>query len=78
MGRAISILTENYLLSVALISWLAAQICKTILDFILSGKLDLERSLGSGLLPHDCLCAKIWGFFAVFRLCLCARRNRHV
>ena len=29
----------NYILSVALLSWLAAQICKTIINYILSGKL---------------------------------------
>ena len=38
MERAADFLTGNYLLYVALLSWLAAQVCKTILDFILSGK----------------------------------------
>ena len=75
MGRAISILTENYLLSVALISWLAAQICKTILDFILSGKLDLERMFGAGGMPsaHSALvcsltiaCARKYGVSSPF------------
>ena len=75
MGRAISILIENYLLSVALISWLAAQICKTILDFILSGKLDLERMFGAGGMPsaHSALvcsltiaCARKYGLSSPF------------
>lgn len=51
MERAADFLTGNYLLYVALLSWLAAQVCKTILDFILSGKLDLERMFGAGGMP---------------------------
>ena len=36
----------NYILSVALLSWLAAQICKTIINYILSGKFEAERMWG--------------------------------
>lgn len=88
MERAMSFLNGNYLLFVALISWLAAQVCKTILDFILTGSLDLERMFGAGGMPsaHSALvcsltiawCAKVWRFFAIFCLCLCSRRDRDV
>ena len=45
------ILTDNYLLYVSLASWLAAQVCKTIINFILVGKWDLERMFGAGGMP---------------------------
>lgn len=41
----------NYILSVALLSWLSAQICKTIIDYAMSGKLDPERMWGAGGMP---------------------------
>ena len=41
----------NYILSVALLSWLAAQICKTIINYILSGKFEAERMWGAGGMP---------------------------
>jgi acid phosphatase family membrane protein YuiD len=44
-------LTGNYLLYVSLSSWLAAQICKTIINFYLVGKWDLERMFGAGGMP---------------------------
>lgn len=44
-------LTSNYLLYVSLLSWLAAQVCKTIVNFILVGKWDPERLFGAGGMP---------------------------
>ena len=41
----------NYILSVALLSWLVAQICKTIINYILSGKFEAERMWGAGGMP---------------------------
>lgn len=43
----------NYILSVALISWLCAQVCKTIINYILSGKFDAERLYGAGGMPSS-------------------------
>ena len=51
MQKLWSFLACNYILYVPLRSWLAAQICKTIIDLILSGKLDLERMFGAGGMP---------------------------
>ncbi|MEG1012294.1 MAG: divergent PAP2 family protein [Ruthenibacterium sp.] len=45
------LLFGNYILSVALLSWLAAQVCKTVLNFFLVGKFDLERLYGAGGMP---------------------------
>lgn len=41
----------NYILSVALLSWLTAQVCKTLINFALSGKFDAERLWGAGGMP---------------------------
>ena len=41
----------NYILTVSLLSWLAAQVLKTIINLILSGKLDMERLYGAGGMP---------------------------
>lgn len=41
----------NYILSVALLSWLTAQVCKTLVNFALSGKFDAERLWGAGGMP---------------------------
>jgi len=43
--------TCNYILYVPLLAWFAAQVCKTIINFILSGKFDLERMFGAGGMP---------------------------
>ena len=51
MERITRVLTCNYILYVALLSWLAAQICKTIIDFIMAGKLNFERLFGAGGMP---------------------------
>lgn len=41
----------NYCLNVALISWLSAQVLKTIFTFISTKKLNLERMVGAGGMP---------------------------
>lgn len=43
----------NYILSVALISWLCAQICKTALNYFMNGKFDAERLYGAGGMPSS-------------------------
>lgn len=43
----------NYILSVALLSWLCAQICKTIINYFMSGKFDAERLYGAGGMPSS-------------------------
>ena len=41
----------NYILSVALLSWLAAQVLKTLVDYAISGKFEAERLWGAGGMP---------------------------
>ena len=41
----------NYILSVSLLSWLAAQVCKTVINYLLCGKLEIERLYGAGGMP---------------------------
>lgn len=41
----------NYILSVALLSWLAAQVAKTLINYFLSGKFEAERLWGAGGMP---------------------------
>lgn len=53
-------LFSNYVLNVALISWLSAQILKTIINYFMTNKLNLERLFGAGGMPsaHSaCVCA---------------------
>ncbi len=50
----------NYILTVAILSWFTAQVAKTAINYILMGKLDLERMYGAGGMPsaHSaCVCA---------------------
>lgn len=47
----ISDLFSNYVLNVAIISWLSAQVIKTILNFITTKKLNPERMFGAGGMP---------------------------
>ena len=77
----------NYILSVALLSWLAAQICKTIINYILSGKFEAERMWGAGGMPsaHSALvcsmfmaAAKPGRQLAHFRYCIYPGRYRNV
>jgi len=46
-----AIFQQNYALTVALSSWLAAQVAKTIINFVLAGQLDIERMWGAGGMP---------------------------
>ncbi len=41
----------NYILTVAIFSWFAAQVAKTIINYALVGKLELERLYGAGGMP---------------------------
>ncbi|MEF9968932.1 MAG: divergent PAP2 family protein [Ruthenibacterium sp.] len=41
----------NYILSVSLLSWLAAQVCKTLFNYVVHGKFELERMYGAGGMP---------------------------
>lgn len=44
-------LFQNYVLNVALISWFVAQVCKTLITFIKTKKLNIERMFGAGGMP---------------------------
>lgn len=70
MQKAFGFFGSNYLLFTALCAWAAAQVCKTLLDLILNGKLNLERMFGAGGMPsaHSALvcsltmaCARKYG-----------------
>lgn len=52
----------NYMLSVALLSWFTAQVCKTIINCALSGKFDAERLWGAGGMPsaHSALVCSLF------------------
>ncbi len=41
----------NYILTVAIIAWFAAQVAKTLINYLLVGKLELERLYGAGGMP---------------------------
>lgn len=44
-------LFSNYILNVALLSWFSAQVIKTLLNFIKTGKFNPERMIGAGGMP---------------------------
>ena len=46
-----SVLTFNEILTVSLLSWFVAQVLKTIINFVLLGKFQLERMWGDGGMP---------------------------
>ena len=46
-----SVLTFNEILTVSLLSWFVAQVLKTLINFILLGKFQLERMWGDGGMP---------------------------
>ena len=46
-----SVLTFNEILTVSLLSWFAAQVLKTIINFVLLGRFQLERMWGDGGMP---------------------------
>ncbi len=43
----------NYLLMLSIFGWVAAQLLKTLLDFLVNGKFDGERLVGSGGMPSS-------------------------
>lgn len=51
MKRVIFLLMSNKVLIAAGVSWMAAQLIKTLLTFISTGKFDSERIFGAGGMP---------------------------
>ncbi|MEG1869999.1 MAG: divergent PAP2 family protein, partial [Oscillospiraceae bacterium] len=47
----LSVLTSNYLINVAFVSWASAQILKTIFTFVFTKKFVAERLFGAGGMP---------------------------
>ena len=45
------ILSFNRILTVSLLAWFVAQVLKTLINFILLGKFQLERMWGDGGMP---------------------------
>ena len=46
-----NLLSVNQILTASLLSWFVAQVLKTIINFILLGKFQLERMWGDGGMP---------------------------
>ena len=46
-----NILSFNQILTVSLLGWFVAQVLKTVINFILLGKFQLERMWGDGGMP---------------------------
>ena len=46
-----NILSANQILTASLLSWFIAQVLKTIINFVLLGKFQLERMWGDGGMP---------------------------
>lgn len=44
---------NNYLLMLPVVSWIAAQVLKTIIDRIIQGKFNTERLVGAGGMPSS-------------------------
>ncbi|MCI8442302.1 MAG: divergent PAP2 family protein [Provencibacterium sp.] len=57
----LALLTSNYLINVGLLAWIAAQVSKTILHFLMTGKWVFERMFGAGGMPssHSALVCSI-------------------
>ncbi len=57
-----TIFFNNYLLMLPIVSWIAAQICKTIIDYIIHGKINTERLVGAGGMPsaHSALVCSLF------------------
>lgn len=76
-----SLITSNYIIDLAAISWFSAQLIKTLLNFIQYGELRPERLFGAGGMPssHSALVcsvtmgiAKLEGFSSpLFALTIC-------
>lgn len=54
-------LTGNYIINVGFVSWMSAQVLKTLFTLIFTQKLDLERMVGAGGMPssHSALTSSI-------------------
>lgn len=66
-----NILSFNQILTVSLLGWFVAQVLKTVINFILLGKFQLERMWGDGGMPsaHS---ATVWCNGYCYRaLCRC-------
>ena len=50
MGRMMELL-HNYVLNVAIVSWVSAQILKTLLYLVIRKKFEPERLVGAGGMP---------------------------
>ncbi len=46
-----TIIFGNYMLTIAVFAWFCAQLAKTLINFALVGKLELERMYGAGGMP---------------------------
>ena len=46
-----NLLSVNQILTASLLSWFIAQVLKTIINFVLLGKFQLERMWGDGGMP---------------------------
>ena len=66
----------NEILTVSLLGWFVAQVLKTIINFILLGKFQLERMWGDGGMPsaHSAtVCAMVIDLCS----CKCCRHYHH-
>ena len=51
--QALQKICGNYVLCVAIIAWVAAQVMKTVLNFIMTKKFHVERLVGAGGMPSS-------------------------
>lgn len=49
----LALLTSNYLINIGLLAWVSAQVSKTILHFLFTGKWVFERMFGAGGMPSS-------------------------
>lgn len=61
MMELLRMITSNYLINVGFLAWLSAQVSKTVLTYLMTGKLDAERMFGPGGMPsmHSALVCSI-------------------
>lgn len=53
MMESLRLLTSNYLIDVAFLAWLSAQLIKTLLNLIVTRKFNAERLVGAGGMPSS-------------------------
>ena len=70
------VLSLNQILTVSLLSWFVAQVLKTIINFILLGKFQLERMWGDGGMPSAHSATVQWAQAGLSSLRRKARSNR--